>query len=219
MPDYSIQALFVSLVSSIVMGQLVAWTYLWTHAGISYSRAFTQSLVLVVLVATMVMFVIGNNIVTAFGLLGALAIIRFRNNLKDTRDTVFVFFSLVLGMAIGSQRIPEAALGTLMMMAASLYLHWTRFGTRHGFDGHLRLRLAGTQEGQDPVAEPSSLIKAFCSRAKEISHAMDTKGGAEIVYQVRLRSRDRSPELLSALRETEGVEEAGLVLRDDLTEA
>ena len=63
-------------------------------------------------VVSMVMFVIGNSIITAFGLLGALALIRFRNVLKDTRDTVFVFIALVVGMAVGAQRFATALISS-----------------------------------------------------------------------------------------------------------
>ncbi|HBF23426.1 MAG TPA: DUF4956 domain-containing protein, partial [Planctomycetes bacterium] len=68
----------------------------------------------------------------------ALAIIRFRNVLKDTRDTTFVFFSLVLGMAIGSGKFTAALVGTVALVFAAFYLHWTSFGARGYFDGHLR---------------------------------------------------------------------------------
>ena len=93
------------------IGLAVAWVYQRTHHGLSYSRGFTQSLVVLTMGATLLIFVIGDSLVTAFGLLGALAIVRFRNVLKDTRDTVFVFFSLVLGMAAGTQRYGIAHLG------------------------------------------------------------------------------------------------------------
>ena len=106
--DYSIESILLSLLLAFVLGQFIAWVYAWSHSGLSYSRSFTQSLVLMTLVVSVVMYVIGNSIITAFGLLGALALIRFRNVLKDTRDTVFVFMSLVIGMAVGSQRYMTA---------------------------------------------------------------------------------------------------------------
>ena len=62
--------------------------------------------------------------------LGALALIRFRNVLKDTRDTVFVFIALVTGMAVGSQRYMTAIVGTIAMSLAALYLNMTSFGSQ-----------------------------------------------------------------------------------------
>ena len=102
--DFSAESTLLALLLAFVLGQVIAWVYAWSHSGLFYSRSFTQSLVLMTLVVSMVMYVIGNSIITAFGLLGALALIRFRNVLKDTRDTVFVFIVLVVGMSVGSQR-------------------------------------------------------------------------------------------------------------------
>ena len=211
--EFGMKALALSLASAFVFSQVLAVTYARTHAGLSYSKSFTQSLVLVSMVATMVMFVIGNSLVTAFGLLGALAIIRFRNNLKDTRDTVFIFFSLVLGMAVGGQRVPEGALATLLFCATVWFLHLTDFGLRGGFDGHLRCRLV-------PEAERflGQILDAHCLRTHRISTSHSAKA-IEMVFEVSLRDQDGGQAFLSKLRAAEGVQDAGLVLRDAFKEA
>jgi len=216
MADYSVASALLSLLLAFVLGQLLAWTYIWTHSGLSYSRSFTQSLVLMTLVVSLVMAVIGNNIVTAFGLLGALALIRFRNVLKDTRDTVFVFMALVVGMAVGSQRFAIAIMGTLAMMLVVLYLSMTSFGTVGRFDGYLTLRLATEGPGR---RESGDLMNKFCRAVKQIStrQAGDERT-AELVYQVGLRDRERGGELIDGLRGLEGVQHVSLVLRDELTE-
>ena len=72
--DYSLQSTILTLLMAFVLGQAIAWTYAWTHSGLSYSRSYTQSLVLMTIVVSLVMLVIGDSIVTAFGLLGALAL-------------------------------------------------------------------------------------------------------------------------------------------------
>lgn len=217
-PDNSLSTMALSLLLAFVLGQLIAWVYLWTHGGLSYSRTFTQSLVLLTMVVSLVMFVIGNSIITAFGLIGALAIIRFRNVLKDTRDTVFVFFALVLGMALGSQRYQAAIMGAMALLLVTAYLHVTSFGTKGHFDGHLSYRMdsgQGTDSGA--LAALQLQLKRFCRRMKPIS---ERRSGsvAEYVYQVRLRDRARGGELLEALRAVPGVGEVTLVLRDELAE-
>ena len=145
--DYSLPAAILSLMLAFVLGQVLAWIYIYTHSGLSYSRSFTQSLVLMTIIVCLVMFVIGNNLITAFGLLGALALIRFRNVLKDTRDTVFVFMALVTGMAVGTQRYMIAILGMVAMGLVVLYLNATSFGSLGRYDGYLTLRLASAREG------------------------------------------------------------------------
>jgi hypothetical protein len=159
--------------------------------------------------------VIGNSIITAFGLLGALALIRFRNVLKDTRDTVFVFISLVVGMAVGSQRYMTAIIGAAALGLAVLYLNITSFGTLGRYDGYLTCRLAtGLDRG-----ELSRQLHRFCRAVKQVSTRQSgEEEGAELVYQVGLRDRERGGELLDELRELEGMRHVSLVMRSELSE-
>ena len=65
----------ISLLLAFVLGQLLAWVYYLTHSGLSYSRSFVQSLILITVVVSLVMSTIANSFVTALGLMGALSII------------------------------------------------------------------------------------------------------------------------------------------------
>ncbi len=203
-----------SLLFAFVLGQLVAWVYACTHSGVSYSRSFTQSLVVITMVVALVMLVIGDNIVTAFGLLGALAIVRFRNVLKDARDLVFVFACLVIGMAIGAQRHDMALVGALAVLAAVVHLRATSFGSRGRWDGHLTCWIEPDGDGL-----LSEVLRRFCARTRRIS--VRQGGGdsaAEYVFQIRLRDRRLHRDLVSELRAVPAVSDAALVLRDELSE-
>lgn len=215
LPDDSLETLILSLIIAFVLAQAIAWTYIWTHSGLSYSRTFTQSLVLMAVVVTLVMSVIGNSLITAFGLIGAMAIIRFRNVLKDTRDTLFVFFVLVLGMATGTQRFAIALVGTLTFVLLSLYMHHTSFGSLGIFDGHLSVRLEATGD----QTEMTGILRRFCRSAKPLSIRNPGAGErAEYVFEVRLRDRERHQEMLDKLRSAKGVADVSLVLHDRLSE-
>jgi len=212
----SLETLVLCLLLALVLGQVIAWTYSVTHNGLSYSRTFTQSLVALTLIVNLVMLVIGDNIVTAFGLIGALAIIRFRNVLKDTRDTVFVFLSLVIGMAVGSQKYMTATVGTAVTSLVLLYLHFSSFGTLGRFDGHLSFLAPWSPSGEAGHLE---VMRRFCRVWKRVSlHHVGSDGDSEYVFQVRLRDSDRSQELLDALLGVPGVRDVSLVLRDELAE-
>lgn len=214
--DFSFQGTLLSLLLAFVLGQVIAWTYSSTHSGLSYSRSFTQSLVLMTIVVSLVMFVIGNSIITAFGLLGALAMIRFRNVLKDTRDTVFVFISLVVGLAVGSQRFMTAIMGTALLLLVVYYLNTTSFGTLGRYDGYLTLRLSSAADAR---RDSAPLIQRFCRAVNQVSMRQSgEEEGAELVFQVGLRDRERSSEFLRELRSIEGVTHASLVLRSELSE-
>lgn len=214
-PDYSLETMVLSLLMAFVLAQVVAWVYTWTHTGLSYSRGFTQSLLLMAVVVTLVMFVIGNNIITAFGLIGAMAIIRFRNVLKDTRDTVFVFFILILGMATGTQRYMTSIVGTVAFTLLAIYMHYTAFGTLGRFDGHLSLKLAtGGNE-----SELNGVLRRFCRSIKRLSiRQTGSSEPSSYLFQIRFRDRRRQQELVDELRSITSIGEVSLVVRDELSE-
>jgi len=212
--DLTFGTVILSLLTAFVLGQAVAWVYIWTHSGLSYSRSFTQALVLISMVVTVVMSVVGNSIVTAFGLLGALALIRFRNVLKDTRDTVFIFISLVVGMAVGTQRYMIAVVGTVGLILAVLYLERISFGSTGRYDGYLTLRMGPTGTG-----DSGKLLHRFCRAVKQISSRQTAdEDMAEYIYQVGLRDRRRGQELIEELRRVPGVAHASLLVRNELSE-
>jgi uncharacterized membrane protein YhiD involved in acid resistance len=212
--DVSLESTLLALALAFVLGQLVAWVYVRTHSGLSYARSFTQSLVLLTMIAALVIFVIGDSIVTAFGLIGALAIVRFRNVLKDTRDTVFVFTALVLGMAVGSQRYLAALIGGPAVLAAAVLLRATAFGARRSFDGHLTCSLDRSTADRAGLA---AVLRRFCRQAQEVSVRSGPEA-SELVYEVRLRDRRRQEELVDELRRVGGVGQVALLLREELLE-
>jgi uncharacterized membrane protein YhiD involved in acid resistance len=214
--DLSVQGLLLSLSLAFLLGQLLAWTYTWTHRGLSYSRAFTQSLVIMAVVIAILMMVIGTSIVTAFGLLGALALVRFRNVLKDTRDTVFVLMSIVIGISAGTQRYATGIVGTVVMLVLVWYLETVSFGSLERFHGYLTIRLS---ERASAEAASQALLHRYCRRFEQISRRQsDDEEDTEIVYQIGLRDRTRSGELLAALHGVTGVSHASVLLRDELSE-
>lgn len=212
---FSPQSIILSLLLAFVLGQVLAWVYYATHSGMSYSRTFVQSLILITVVIAMVMAVIGSNIITAVGLMGALAIIRFRNIIKDTRDISFIFCSLVIGMAAGSQRYSIAIIGTVFLSLIALYLHLTSFGTHQPNNGFFRFRFAGRIGPDHPIP---MILKRFCSSFTLISVQESTTGPSEYAYRLMIRNAAKNEQMLSELEKIEGIEDINLTLQEQLLE-
>jgi uncharacterized membrane protein YhiD involved in acid resistance len=210
------ESVLLSLILAFVLGQVLAWVYYATHSGLSYSRSFVQSLILITVVISMVMAVIGNNIITAVGLMGALAIVRFRNVVKDTRDIAFLFCSLVVGMAAGSHRYATAIIGTIVLSLIALYLHLTGFGMHQPHNGFLRFSLRGHIGPEHPIP---AILRRFCGSFTLIS-VQDTGfgGPAEYAYQVMIRSAQNNEQLVSELEKVEGIENITLTMQEQLLE-
>ena len=109
-------ALLVLLVS-FVIGHVIGWVYIATHKGLSYSQMFVSSLVVIPVIVSLVMILMAGNVVIAFGLLAVFAVVRFRNVLKDTRDTTFILWAIVEGLAAGIMQLGTALIGAVVIGA------------------------------------------------------------------------------------------------------
>src|ERR1044072_1910199 len=90
-------ALIMGLLIAFASGHVVAWVYMATHSGLSYSRALVKSLVIMPVIVALVMHVLAFNLITAFGMMAVFTIVRFRNMLRDTLDTAYVLLTLSIG--------------------------------------------------------------------------------------------------------------------------
>src|SRR5437667_12690945 len=95
-------AVLLGLLLAFACGHIIAWVYMFTHSGLSYSRSFVNALIIMPTIVALVMMVLSNNLITAFGMMAVFAIVRFRNILRDTLDTAYILCVIVIGMAAGT---------------------------------------------------------------------------------------------------------------------
>ncbi len=203
-----------ALCTSLVLGHLVAGVYMITHTGLSYSRTFVCSLLVLPVIVSVVMMLMTDNLTIAFGLLAIFAVVRFRNVLKDTRDTTFVLWTIVEGMAVGTGMISYAIVGCLFLCVVFIYMRLTAFGMRHRYDVMLSLQWVGAGSAAN-VLKP--LLKRHTARSQLVSQR-GGEGELDLSYRLLLRDPSRSSELLSELQAAEGVDHASLYLREDESE-
>lgn len=112
------------LLLAFVLGVFIVNIYRWTHAGIP-QKSFTDTLIILCMLISVVMVIIGDSIARAFSLVGALSIIRFRTAIQDPRDIGFVFYALAIGMAIGagSPSVAVSAAFFIGIIILGMY-HW-----------------------------------------------------------------------------------------------
>lgn len=107
----------ISILAAWLMGQAISEVYRFIHRGRDVSSAFVQALVVGGIVGAMLMLAIGNSVARGIGIVGALALIRFRTNLSNPLDMVFIFASFAGGIAAGTGNIVTGALGTVLFLA------------------------------------------------------------------------------------------------------
>jgi hypothetical protein len=217
----SFRALVVMLLVAFVVGQFNAWFYKWTHRGVSYSRTFTQALVLISMVAALTMSIVATNIFAAFGLLGGLAIIRYRTVIRDARDTAYIFLCLVCGMAAGFELYAVAAIGAFTANMVALYLDRCGFGAWHSLDSLLRFHIeARDLEG----VGLSKLLGKYCRRVSLVSvdeapvPDQPSRRSYQCTYKLRLRRPEWATDLLTDLKGVCGADTVHLLVEQEYEE-
>ena len=104
------------MVISLILSMVIFLTYKITFSGVMYNRKFNISLVMLTLVTTMVMFVIGSDIALSLGMVGALSIVRFRTAIKDPRDTAYIFWSIAVGLSVGTGNYLVSSIGSVFLL-------------------------------------------------------------------------------------------------------
>jgi len=203
------------LLMAFCVGQVIGWVYMWTHASLSYSRMFTSSLVVIPIIVSLVMVLMKGNITIAFGLLAVFAVVRFRNVLKDTRDTTFILWAIIQGMAVGTRQLGVAFLGCASVSLVFLYLRFVAYGTRHRYDVVLSIHWAGTGSVTEAL---KPILKRHSARMHQAGRRDGADEGLDLSYRLLLRDPARSGELVTELRQTDGVEEVSLFHREDESE-
>jgi len=197
-------------------GMLIGFVYMWTHEALSYSRTFVGALAVMPVIVAMLMASMSGSLLVAFGLLAVFGVVRFRNVLKDTRDTSFVLWVIVEGLAIGTARFSIAVLSAVGIGAAFLVLRFMSFGVRNRYDAVLSLRITG-----DVPATMQTLrgvLRRHATRLNLASERRSTTEGTDLSYRLLLRDTARSSELQAELARTEGLQNVSVYLHEDEAE-
>ena len=111
-----------NILVSGILGFLIFISYMISHRGTIYSKKFNVSLVVLTVLTSMVMTVIGNNVALSLGMVGALSIVRFRTAIKDSRDTVYIFWTIIVGICCGVGDFIVAGIGSAFVFILFLIL-------------------------------------------------------------------------------------------------
>jgi uncharacterized membrane protein YhiD involved in acid resistance len=205
-----------SLSISFICGVLISIVYRVTYKGPNYSRTFVSSLIVLTIITSLVLLVIGNNLATAFGLVGAMSIIRFRTAVRDVQDIVFIFFSLGIGMASGVGLYLVAVIGTIFICLVLLLLSNTNvFQTA---DVNYLIHI--TYKPNEINDEVKKLLKTSTSSLKVVNvRALDERDFIEVYYNMKLKKGVEKELLIRKLKNYDDVRDINIYFDDDDTNA
>ncbi|MDX1946856.1 MAG: DUF4956 domain-containing protein [Pirellulaceae bacterium] len=203
------------LAASLVFGLAVAGVYLVSQRRPAGEReSLATTIVLMTVLVAMTTLVIGDSVPRAFGLVGALSIVRFRTVVEDTRDTAFVIFAVVIGMAIGAGYYAIALMGGPLVAAAAIGLGLvTQNHSAFAASRELQIRLTA---GCEPGPALESVLHRHLARFRLETAATARQGAAlDLHYRVVLRdSAAAGLSLLKELQQTDGVQNVELRSKD-----
>ena len=185
------------LILAFALGVFIVLIYQWTHTR-GPQKSFTDTLIILCMLISVVMVVIGDSIARAFSLVGVLSIIRFRTAIQDPRDIGFVFYALAVGMAVGAGNPAVAILATFLIGIIILGMyHWHQhFAKNNEFSLELCL----------PTDRPSetvyrSIFDKYLIHDRLLDKRIKKSGVLEVQFRVKLVNPD---EWLSFFNELSG---------------
>jgi hypothetical protein len=201
------------LVIAMLFGGLVAFVYRRTRPADDVVSSFSVTLVLLTILIAMVTQVIGDNIARAFSLVGALSIVRFRTVVRDTQDTAYVIFAVVVGMAIGASDPWVALIGVAVVGCAAAIMRNRRQPpptSQLPYLLHVRLGL-----GRDANELLTPALDQHALKRRLVSMATARQGmSIDVSYRTALKADESAAELVKALNLVEGVQSVALQRAD-----
>jgi len=200
---------FISLVISTVLGIIISQLYKGTHRGMNYENTFMTSLVLMAPIVTLVMLYVRGDLVLSLGLIGSLSIVRFRTAIKDTRDMIFIFWVIAIGLGSGTYNWSVVLLSSLFIMIVVYILYFIRYGQVENRD--FILSLSGSLP--HPKKQVSELIGQYARNARLRSFEVQDQRW-ETIYELSFHESDegiQADELIQELKNITQVKNVSLL--------
>ena len=199
----SFAQIITNVLISLVCSFTISLIYRYTYRGPGYTESFANSIVFLSVITALVIMVIGNNLARAFGLVGALSIIRFRTAVKDTMDIVYIFLALAIGMAAGVGYHKLAISGTIIV--GLIFIIFSR--NKISFFISNQYMLNYVFSNGDPDNEPlAKILSNYCTSYEVINIRTNEDDNAfEYSYYIRVKKNKNVNELLHELRNLKGI--------------
>ncbi|MBQ2770119.1 MAG: DUF4956 domain-containing protein [Clostridia bacterium] len=190
----------LTLLIALAIGVFVYFIYKKTFAGVVYSRSFNLSLIMLTMVTALVVMLISSNLTLSLGMVGALSIVRFRTAIKDPIDTVFLFWAVGEGLALGAGFMDVGLIGALVIGVVMLVITSLKGASMSPY-----LLILHFYE------RASAQIKALTRQLPKAKVKSKTVQRDSIELTIELRIRDTDTDFVDKFLRVPGVFDATLV--------
>lgn len=179
------EQIVANIIVAGILGFLIFVSYYISHRGTIYSKKFNVSLVVLTVLTSMVMTVIGNNVALSLGMVGALSIVRFRTAIKDSRDTVYIFWTIIAGICCGVGDYLVAGMGS-----AAVFVILLLFGAIK--NNNRMLIIIRAKRTKEAVIQ--GVMYRFFDRKVVMRVKNSTEESIEFIYEVTAKILQRAEE-------------------------
>ena len=204
------EQIILNILVAVILGGVIYLSYYFTHAGGVYSKKFNVSLITLTVLTATVMTVIGNNIALSLGMVGALSIVRFRTAIKDSRDTTYIFWTIIVGICCGVGDYVVACVGSGVVFLVLLVLG------RVKNDNRILLIIRGARN----MERRMEAIVFDYFEAKAMLRVKNTsRESIELIYEmprkIYLLSNKKEKSIAEMLYELESIKYVNIVTQND----
>ena len=203
----SFGSILFKLLMSLVIASMIYAAYYYSSSKVTYNSNFNFSLVAMSVITTAIMAVISSSIALSLGMVGALSIIRFRTAIKDPKDAMFIFWSIMVGICCGVSQYAIAMACTVILFFFYMFARTVKEEKRY-----ILIVKCGTNVMED--------VKALTYRYfpnSRISVQNTTENRVEFIYELKHFKDEGTEEYLKNLYELKDISCANLVLQEDKT--
>lgn len=208
--DLSLEIIMSRLIAASIISVSIYFSYWCSHCGGVYSKKFNITLVSMTLVTTTIMIVIGDNLAMSLGMVGALSIVRYRTAVKDTRDTLYIFWTITVGICCGAGDYRVAAIGSTFVFVMLLI-----FG-RVKNDDRILLIVSISRANEQKL---EALIFQRFGRRANMRVKNTTEKSAEFIFELSRQTinkdRENTLSLTDAIYALGNVEYVNIVSQND----
>ena len=204
------QVILMNILFSAFLGAVIYLSYYLTHRGTIYSKKFNVSLVVLTVLTGTVMTVIGNNLALSLGMVGALSIVRFRTAIKDARDTMYIFWAIIVGICCGVSDFLVSTIGSTVVFLVLFVFHSIKN------DKRMLLIIRAKRELQEPIQ--AAVFNMF-ERKAVLRVRNTTRDRVEMIYEISseiLQHAERGKHsVCDAIYELGEIEYVNIVMQND----
>ena len=203
--NLGVLSILLVLLGGLLVGAIIYFTYYVNYRGVSYNRKFNLSLIVMLEISVVIMLMISSNIVISLGMVGALSIVRFRTAIKDSRDTVFIFWAIAEGLSVGSQNFKLAFIAAIFISIIMIAFEFIP-----KLSNKYLVIVRGSRNIR--IDDITNKFKSYTNNYR-IRTASNSNDRMEVIFEVKTKG-EISNRFIEGIAKIEGIENVNYILEN-----